>query len=97
MSYETKQQATHHDASPRRHAYHHPRTSIGATGHWITTAGMLAPLVIPEVIKDPARQWRLIRIASVATALVSQGFWAHKISKERQEARERELTCQIPG
>jgi len=97
MATTTHYQQSHHEAASGRHPYHHPRTSLGATGHWINTAGLLAPLVIPELIKDPARQWRVIRIASVATALISQGFWAHKIQKEREEARERELTCHSQG
>jgi hypothetical protein len=35
-----------------RQAYHKPRTSIGA-GHWIKTAGILTPLVIGELVKNP--------------------------------------------
>lgn len=88
---------TQNETSSGRHPYHNPHTSLGATAHWVNTAGVLIPLLIPEFIKDPAKQWRYARIASVATALVAQGFWAHKISKERQEARERELTCQSQG
>jgi hypothetical protein len=76
-------------------AFHKPHTSIGATGHWIRTAGILAPLVIGEFVKDPDQRWRLIRIAAVTTALVSEGMWTHKIRKERQEARE--LECLAPA
>ena len=82
----------HHDADlearPDRQPYHKPHTSLGATGHWIKTAGILAPLVIGEFIKDPDRKWRMVRISSVATALLSEGMWTHQIRKERQEARE---------
>ena len=69
-------------------AFNKPRTSLGATGHWVRTAGLLAPLVISEFIKDPEQKWRVIRIASVATALVSEAMWTHKIRKERDEARD---------
>jgi hypothetical protein len=82
-------------AQTHRQAFHHPRTSYGAAGHWIKTAGILAPLVIGEFIKDPDKKWRAIRIASVATALVSEGMWTHKIHKEREQARERELACEM--
>jgi hypothetical protein len=78
----------------RRQAYHHPRTSLGAAGHWIREAGILAPLVIGEIVKDPEQKWRWIRIASVATALLSEGMWTAKIHREREEARERERQCQ---
>ena len=78
---------------PVRQAYHNPHTSLGATGHWIKTAGILAPLVIGEFVKDSEKRWWYIRIASVATALVSEGLWTHKVHRERQEARQREQEC----
>jgi hypothetical protein len=81
------------DGGARPHAYHKPHTSLGATGHWIKTAGILAPLVIGEFVKDPDQRWRYIRIASVATALISEGLWTNKIHKERQHAQERERAC----
>lgn len=88
-------------AQPFRQAYHKPHTSLGATGHWVKTAGLLAPLVIGEFVKDPDQRWRFIRMAAVATALASEAMWTHKISKEREEARERaherELTFHSPG
>jgi hypothetical protein len=74
-------------------AFHKPRTSLGATGHWVRTAGLLAPLVISEFIKDPEQKWRVIRIASVATALISEGMYTHKIRKEREA---RQFECPSP-
>ena len=71
-----------------RQPFHKPHTSLGATGHWVKTAGILAPLLIGEFIKDPEQKWRYVRIASVATALVSEAMWTHKIRKEREEVRE---------
>src|ERR1700689_2636400 len=81
----------------RRQSFHHPRTSLGAAGHWIREAGILAPLVISEFVKDPGKQWRYIRIASVATALLSEGMWTAKVHREREAAREREAMCHSPG
>jgi len=75
---------THSD----RQAYHKPRTSMGAAGHWIKTAGILAPLVIGELVKNPEQRWRWIRISAVATALVSEGMWAHRLQRERRECEE---------
>src|SRR5580700_11536606 len=94
-------QATHYQAPIRsaqmpRQAFHNPHTSYGA-GHWIKTAGILAPLLIGELVKDPDQRWRFIRIAAVATALLSEGMYTHHIRKERQEARERALTCHSRG
>ena len=79
----------HRDRQP----YHKPHTSMGAAGHWIKTAGILAPLVIGEFVKDAEQRWRYIRIASVATALISEGLWTNKIHHERKEAQERERDC----
>ena len=81
--------------SSGRRAYYRPHTSVGATGHWIRTAGILAPLVIGEFIKDSDKRWRMIRIASVATALASEGMYTNKIRRERELARELEAECQI--
>ena len=68
-----------------RQAFHRPRTSLGAAGHWVREAGILAPLVIGEFVKDPEKRWRYIRMAAVATALVSEALWTSKIHRERQE------------
>ncbi|MGA3091782.1 MAG: hypothetical protein ABSD75_24505 [Terriglobales bacterium] len=84
-------------AQPFRQPYYKPHTSLGATGHWVRTAGLLAPLVIGEFVKDPDQRWRFIRLAAVATALVSEGMYTHRIRKEREEARERELNCRALG
>jgi hypothetical protein len=58
---------------PPRQQFHNPHTSMGSAGHWIKTAGILAPLIIGELVKDADKRWRYIRMASVATALVSEG------------------------
>ncbi|HTV54282.1 MAG TPA: hypothetical protein VMI06_05140, partial [Terriglobia bacterium] len=44
-------------------------SSFGVAGHLVYTAGALAPLVIGELIEDPAKRWRWTRLASVGTAL----------------------------
>ncbi len=92
MTYATRFSQRPADDVPQghRHAFHKPHTSLGATGHWVKTAGILAPLVIGEFVKDPDQRWRYIRIASVATALISEGLWTHKIRREREEAKARQ-------
>ena len=67
---------------------HTPPSEIG---HWVRTAGILSPLIIGEVVKDPEKKWRFIRITSVAVALISEGLHAHRIQRER---REREAHCE---
>ena len=68
-------------------SFHRSHTTLGATGHWIKTAGILAPLVIGEFVKDSDQRWRYIRMASVATALLSEGLYASRVHREREEAR----------
>ena len=72
-----------------RQAFHNPHTSVGSAGHWIKTVGILSPLLIGEMIKDPEQRWRWIRISAVATALLSQALWTNRIYKEREERAER--------
>jgi hypothetical protein len=48
---------------------------MGAAGHWIKTAGILAPVIIGEFVKNHDKRWRYIRLASVATALISEGLY----------------------
>jgi hypothetical protein len=84
-------------AVTERQAFHKPHSSLGATGHWIREAGILAPLIISEFVKDGEQKWRYIRMASIGTALLSEGMWAAKIHKERQAARDHELMCHSQG
>lgn len=76
------------DAHSNRQPFHHPRTSLGAAGHWIHLAAIAAPLVIGEVIKDPDARWRALRFASVGAAVASEAVWTHRLSKDRQKDEE---------
>jgi hypothetical protein len=78
-----------------RQPFHRPHTSLGATGHWVRTAGILAPLLIGELVKDAEKRWRWIRVSSVATALVSEAMWTNRIRKERQETEQNERNCPV--
>ena len=73
-----------------RMQFAHAHSSIGAgsAGHWIKMAGILSPLIIGEFVKDNEKRWRWIRIASVATALVSEGFHTQRIMQQRRERDE---------
>ncbi len=79
----------------QRQCFQHAHSSIGAgsAGHWIRMAGILSPLIIGELVKDADQRWRLIRIASVTTALVSEGLHAQRISQERREREQKRERC----
>ena len=70
---------------PARQCFQHSHTSLGAAGHWIKMGGILAPLVIGEIVKDPDQRWRLIRLSSVATALVAEGLWQQRVRQRKEE------------
>ena len=74
-----------------RQSFHNTNTYVGAgsAGHWIKMAGILSPLIIGEIVKDADKRWRWIRISAVATALVSEGFYAHRVRQRQQEQQER--------
>jgi hypothetical protein len=77
----------------QRQQFHHAQTSMGAMGHVIRTGGVLAPLIIGEFVKDADKRWRYIRIASVATALISEGMYAAHVGRERQERQAEREEC----
>lgn len=68
-----------------KQSFHHAQTSLVA--HWIREAGILAPLVISEFVEDFKQQRRWIRMASVGTALLTQGEYTYRVHKEREEAK----------
>jgi hypothetical protein len=80
--------ARYQNSERDRQAFHHPRTSLGAAGHWIHLLGVTAPLVIGEVITDPNARWRALRLSAVGTALLSEAVWTHRLMKERQKDEE---------
>jgi hypothetical protein len=83
-------------AQAARRSIHHPQTSLGATGHWIHLLTVAAPLVIAEVIKDPDKKWRALRLVSVGGAIASEAAWTLKIAHDRkknEEARDELEAC----
>ena len=79
-----------------RQPFHHARTSMGATAaaaHWVKMAGIMAPLLIGEVVKDADKKWRWTRISSVATALLAEGLYTQRIHRERAERQAHRERC----
>ena len=79
---------TYPTAGQGRQPIYRPHTYLGAAGHWIHLAGVAAPLVIAEVIKDPNARWRALRLASVGAAIASEAVWTHRLIKEREKDEE---------
>src|SRR5450755_3841535 len=73
-----------------RRCFERANTSVGAVGgypagHLVRIGGMLAPLVVGELVKDPDKRWRWIRIISLLGAGVSEILWAQREHQRRQE------------
>jgi hypothetical protein len=66
----------------------HSQIGAGSAGHWIKMAGILSPLIIGELVKDADKRWRWIRISSVATALLAEGFHTQRVMQQRRERNE---------
>ncbi len=66
----------------------------GEIAHWVRTLGLLAPLAITEFVPDAARSKRFIRITSVAAAVLSEGFHAHRLHQQRDRARDALEACE---
>ncbi len=65
---------------PNRKPFHHPHTSLGASGHWIHLLSIAAPLVIGEVVKDPEPRWRALLLPSGGAAIASEAVWTYRLS-----------------
>jgi hypothetical protein len=55
----------------------------------VKTTGILAPLIIGELVKGEGKRWRYIRLSSVVTALVSEALWTNRVRKSTAEERHR--------
>jgi hypothetical protein len=83
-----------------RQAFHRPRTSLGAAGHWIHLLSVAAPLVIGEAVKDADTRWRAMRGVAVGTAILSEAVWTWRIAQDRKKderAREALASCEERG
>jgi hypothetical protein len=76
-----------------RQAYHRP-AGLGVAGHWIHLGAVLSPLVIGEMIPDPDKRWRAIRLSTAVAAVASEALWTHRLLKKRAQEEEREHEIQ---
>ena len=79
---------------PARQAFHRPRNLPGVAGHWIHLGAVLSPLVIGEMIKDPDKRWRWIRLSTAVAAVASEALWTHRLLKNRAREQERDADVQ---
>lgn len=77
-------------ATLRRNGFHHAQSSLGSlgiVGHWVGLAGTLAPIVIGELVDDPAKRWKIIRLASVGTSVAYEAVHTmNELARRREQA-----------
>jgi hypothetical protein len=76
-------------AALRRGGFHQvSNTAIGSIlAHWVGLAGTLGPIVIGELIEDPAKRWKVTRLAAVVTAVAYEGVHTlNEIGRRREQA-----------
>lgn len=77
-------------AALRRNGFQHVHTALGSMGllgHWVGLAGTLAPIVIGEVIDDPTKRWKVIRLASVGTSIAYEAVHTvNELARRREQA-----------
>jgi hypothetical protein len=59
----------------------------GEIAHWVRTLSLLAPFAITEFVPGAVRSKRLIRIMSVAAAILSEGLHSHRLHQQRARDR----------
>jgi hypothetical protein len=47
------------DRLVKRHGFHEPHTVLGVLAHWVGLAGTMAPIVIGELVADPAKSRKM--------------------------------------
>lgn len=86
-------QAFHHSRTSLG-ATHHPRAASGVAGHWIHLLSVAAPLAIGELVKDADKRWRAMRGVAVGTAILSEAVWTWRLAQDRKKDDETRAALQ---
>jgi len=81
------------DGYLRKQAFRHSSTSLGVMGHWVGLAGTMAPIIIGELIADPGKRWRAVRLASVGTAIAYEALYTFREAERRKEQDAKLADC----
>ncbi len=77
-------------AALRRNGFQHAQTSLGSMGilgHWVALGGTLSPILIGELIEDPAKRWKVTRLAAVGTAIAYEAVHTvNELARRREQA-----------
>lgn len=86
------------DRALKKQGFQRPHTSMGGVlgiaGHWVALAGAMSPIVIGELITDPAKRWRATRLAAVGTAVAYEALYTIRELQHRKEQNARLADCE---
>lgn len=98
------QERTARDSTPRRdddyerpQPYHqsfkNPHTSMGVAGHIVHMTGVFVPVIAGELIESPAKYKKVVRLASIGTAIAYEGIHVYNEMKRRREQEAKLAEC----
>ena len=82
-----------------RQSYQNPHTSMGAAhglgvaGHIVHMAGVFIPVVAGELVQDATKYKKVVRLASIGTAMAYEALWTWKQHKREQEREQKLAEC----
>ncbi len=86
------------DRALKKQGFERPHASMGGVlgiaGHWVALAGAMSPIVIGELVSDPAKRWRATRLAAVGTAVAYEALYTVRELQHRREQNARLRECE---
>ena len=86
------------DRALKRQGFQHTHTTMGGVlgiaAHWLGLTGAMAPIVIGELVSDPAKRWRATRLTAVGTAVAYEALYTLRELQHRKEQNARLAECE---
>lgn len=74
-------------------AFKHAHTSLGVAGHLVHMAGVFVPVIAGELIESPAKYKKVVRLASIGTAMAYEGIHVYNEMKRREKQEAKLAEC----
>lgn len=85
------------DRLVKRHGFYEPHTVLGVLAHWVGLAGTMAPIVIGELVADPAKSRKWVRLSAVGSTVAFQALHTVRELLHRKEQEKKLAECQSRG
>lgn len=77
----------------RAQGFRNAHTSLGVAGHLVHMGAMMFPVLAAELITDPGKYKKAVRIGAVATTVLYEGLYTMREAKRRERQEERLAHC----